>query len=177
MRWWRWAWRHGNGWWWLSSSRVGLAQRTGGDTVASIQLESEGTPNSLNVTPILPWSHEAWCFINIHNTPCNNDRPYNDWVGDVCLCRIFASRISPQQKIPLKKKQVVFFVFLTPPKQTPGKLWKTLGNETYTLEKAAEAERDARCLDLAMELKWSRPGLNLGGPLAIRQAIGLQKWW
>lgn len=29
--------------------------------------------------------------------------------------------------------------------------------QTYTLEKAAEAERDARCLDLAMELKWSRP--------------------
>lgn len=30
--------------------------------------------------------------------------------------------------------------------------------QTYTLEKAAEAERDARCLDLAMELKWSHPG-------------------
>jgi len=27
--------------------------------------------------------------------------------------------------------------------------------QTYTLEKAAEAERDARCLDLAMELKWN----------------------
>lgn len=31
------------------------------------------------------------------------------------------------------------------------------GVQAYTLEKAAEAERDARCLDLAMELKWSRP--------------------
>lgn len=83
----------------------------------------------------------------------------------------------PPTKNPIKKKTGRFLRFLTPPKQTPGKLWKTLGNETYTLEKAAEAERDARCLDLAMELKWSRPGLNLGGPLAIRQAIGLQKWW
>jgi len=42
------------------------------------------------------------------------------------------------------------------------------------LEKAAEAERDARCLDLAMELKWSQPGRNLGGT-NLQSAKGLVK--
>jgi len=34
--------------------------------------------------------------------------------------------------------------------------------QTYTLEKAAEAERDARCLDLAMELKWNSADQDMG---------------
>lgn len=34
--------------------------------------------------------------------------------------------------------------------------------QTYTLEKATEAERDARCLDLAMELKWNSADQDMG---------------
>eukprot|EP00438_Fugacium_kawagutii_P020859 Skav209431 [mRNA] locus=scaffold805:119991:125153:- [translate_table: standard] len=50
-----------------------------------------------------------------------------------------------------------------------GGTWRDVGGQptqrlvqAYTLEKAAEAERDARCLDLAMELKWNSAEHDMG---------------
>ena len=85
----------------------------------------------------------------------------------VCVCDQVSSvwhlqKVSPF-KIPINKpgSSPFFLKHLTQPhqqKKTSEDLHQIAILQTYTLEKAAEAERDARCLDLAMELKWSRPG-------------------